>query len=99
MSDKRIGSTHESIYKKQLSTTDRNMYRTRRLVVAWGAVSELEAAASPSAREAVEALLEEVRELAGETALLERVPALLRHRVVRVVAVVVPLAELCTLQE
>ena len=59
-------------------------------MVARRAVVELEAAAAAAAGEAVE----ELREPAGEAA-LERVPALLRHRVVRVVAVVEPLAELC----
>ena len=51
---------------------------------------ELEAARAAEAR-----LLEELRELPAGEAALEGVPALLRRRVVRVVAVVEPLAELC----
>ena len=50
---------------------------------------ELEAARAAEAR-----LLEELRELPAGEAALEGVPALLRRGVVRVVAVVEPLAEL-----
>ena len=63
--------------------------RTRaqaQLMVAGRAVVELEAAATGEA-------VEELREVAGE-ATLERVPALVRHRVVGVVAVVEALPEL-----
>ena len=52
------------------------------------AVAELEAA-----REVEPAALEELRELAAGVASRERAAALARHRVVRVVAIVVALAE------
>ena len=51
-------------------------------------VVELEATAATR-----EALLEELREAARERSALERVPALVRRRIVGIVAVVVPLAE------
>ena len=54
---------------------------------------ELEPAWEP-ATTAAEALLEELRELRAGPA-WERLPALLRHRVVRVLAVVEACAELC----
>lgn len=60
------------------------------MVAGW-AVVELEAAAREVERAAI---LEELVEPAVETA-LEGVSALLRRRVVRVVAVVEPLAQLC----
>lgn len=55
---------------------------------------ELEPAREPAAA-AAEALLEELRELRATGPAGERLPALLRHRVVRVLAVVEPCAELC----
>ncbi len=66
--------------------------RQTTLVVTSLAGAEVEAAAA--AGEATEAAaLEELGELPREAAALERLPALLR--VVRVVAAVIPLAELC----
>lgn len=61
------------------------------MVAGW-AVVELEAAAREVERAA---MLEELVEAAVETT-LEGVPALLRGRVVRVVAVVEPLPQLCS---
>ena len=61
------------------------------LVEARRAVVELEHPAAAAA--AGEALLEELRELAGEAAALERAPALVRGGVVRVVPVVESLAQ------
>ena len=48
-----------------------------------------------AARAAEAGLLEELRELRAAGPAGERLPALLRHRVVRVLAVVEPRAELC----
>ena len=56
---------------------------------------ELEPARETAAAAAAEALLEELRELRAARPARERLPALLRHRVVRVLAVVEPRAELC----
>ena len=87
------GGKKKSIYNKRKYKHEREA-RTRSSrgedsVEARRAVLELEAAV------AAEPLLEELGELAGGEAARERVPALLRGRVVRVVAVVVPLPELC----
>ena len=53
------------------------------------AVMELE----PAAAAAREALLEELRELAGEASALERAPTLVCRGVIWIVAVVKPLAQ------